>query len=141
MLNVDYSFLVTVLYVIILYLFLDQFFFGPIKQVLSKRRELIEGRLEDSRRRVDLVEQKTAEYEDALRIARTKAYGQQELQRELALAEKSELVGKAKSEAEKVVAEGHARIAQQAETARKQVELEVDALAMKLTTAILRTDS
>src|SRR5688572_29592342 len=102
MLNVDLSMLVTVLYVIILYVFLSRFFFGPLTEILRKRRELIEGRLEDSRKRLEIVEQKTSEYEQKLRTAKSEVYHQQETQRELALTEKADLVAKAKIEAGKV---------------------------------------
>ncbi len=138
MLNVDYSMLVTVLYVVILYVFLSRFFFGPLVGILHKRRELIEGRLEESRKRLEIVEKRAAEYEQSIRAARTDAYRQQEAQRERALAEKSELVAKAKNEAEKAVRDGRARLIEEAEAARKRIAVEVDVLAKKLTTAILR---
>lgn len=138
MLNVDLSMLVTVLYVVILYLFLSRFFFGPITEILNKRRALIEGRLEESRKRLEIVEKRTAEYEQAMRAARSEAYHQQEVQRDKALAEKADLVAKAKSEAEAAVQEGRARLTAEAEAARKKIASEVDALAKTLTTAILR---
>jgi len=138
MLNVDLSLLVTVLYVIVLYLFLTRFFFGPIVQILNKRRALIEGRLEESRKRIEVVEKRTAEYETAIRDARTEAYRHQEVARDKALNEKAELVAKAKREAETAVQEGRAHLAAEAEAARKKIAGEVDALAQKLTTAILR---
>ena len=138
MINVDFSFVVTVLYVGILYIFLSRCFFGPVTRILRTRRELIEGRLESSRKRLELVEQKTAEYERALQTARTEAYRQQEMQRERALADKTDLVAKAKSEADKSVEEGRLRIAAQAEAARKKIETEIDTLAKNLTNAILR---
>src|SRR5215471_5683138 len=99
MLNVDYSMLVTVLYVIILYLFLKRFFFGPLGDILNRRRELIEGRLEESRKRLETVEKRTSEYEQSMRTARGEAYKQQEIQREQALSEKAQLVARAKAEA------------------------------------------
>jgi F-type H+-transporting ATPase subunit b len=138
MLNVDYSMLVTVLYVIILYLFLSRFFFRPVTEILNKRRGLIEGRLEESRKRLEIVEKRTAEYELAMRTARTEAYEQQEIQRDKALTEKAELVAKAKAEAEAAVQEGRARLRAEAEAARQKLAGEVDSLAKKLTTAILR---
>jgi len=138
MLNVDLSMLVTVLYVIILYVFLSRFFFNPIVGILHKRRELIEGRLDESRKRLEIVEQRTSEYEQAMRTARSEAYRLQELERERALTEKSDLVVKAKMEAERAVQEGRARLAAEAEAARKKMAAEVDTLATKLTTAILR---
>jgi F-type H+-transporting ATPase subunit b len=130
--------LVTVVYVIILYLFLSRFFFNPLSEILRKRKALIEGRLEESRKRLEMVEQKTSEYEQALRNARSEAYHQQEVQRERALSERAELIAKAKSEAEKAIEEGRASLTAQAEAARKRIEGEVDTLAKQLTTAILR---
>ena len=138
MLDVDLSMLVTVVYVIILYLFLSCFFFNPLSEILRKRKALIEGRLEESRKRLEIVEQKTSEYEQALRNAKSEAYHQQEVQRERALAERAELVAKAKSEAEKAIEAGRASLTAQAEAARKKIEGEVDTLAKQLTTAILR---
>ena len=138
MLNVDLSMLVTVLYVIILYLFLSRFFFGPVARILNTRRELIEGRFEESRKRLEIVEKRTSEYENAIRTARTEAYRQQETRRDTALSEKADLVAKARKEAEAAVQEGRAQLLAEAETARKNIAAEVDSLAKKLTTAILR---
>lgn len=138
MLNVDYSMLVTVLYVIVLYLFLSRFFFGPVSEVLNKRRALIEGRLEESRKRLEIVEKRTTEYETSIRTARAEAYRQQEIQRDKALTEKAELVAKAKREAEAAVQEGRARLTAEAASARAKISGDVDTLAKKLTTAILR---
>jgi F-type H+-transporting ATPase subunit b len=138
MLNVDLSMLVTVLYVIILYLFLSRFFFGPIAEILHKRRDLIEGRLEESRKRLEIVEQRTSEYEQTIRTARSEAYRHQEMQREYTLTEKAGLVARAKTEAEKAIQEGRARLAAEAEAARQKMASEVDTLAKQLTTAILR---
>ena len=138
MLNIDLSMLVTVLYVIILYVFLSRFFFNPMVGILHKRRELIEGRLEESRKRLEIVEQRTSEYEQGMRNARSEAYRLQELERERALTDKSDLVLKAKMEAERAVQEGRARLAAEADAARKKMAGDVDTLAKKLTTAILR---
>ncbi len=48
------------------------------------------------------------------------------------------MVAKAKKETESAVQEGRARLAAQAEDARKKIAAEVDTLAKNLTTAILR---
>src|SRR5215467_11339511 len=121
MLNVDLSMLVTVLYVILLYLFLSRFFFGPVTQILNKRRQLIEGRLEESRKRIEVVEKRTEEYEQAMRTARAEAYAQQEIERDKTLSEKAELVSKAKREAEAAVQEGRTRLVAEAEAARNKI--------------------
>ena len=134
----DATTLITVLYVIVLYIFLSRLFFGPIHHILEKRHELIEGRLEDARKRLELVEARTSEYEQALRAARTEAYRRQEVERETTLARKAELVSEAKKQADKTVQEGKAGLVAQREAILKKLETEVDTLAKKLTTSILR---
>src|SRR4051794_25670884 len=138
MLNVDLSMLVTVLYVIILYLFLSRFFFGPVAQILNKRRQLIEGRLEESRKRIEIVEKRTEEYEQAMRAARADAYRQQEIERDKALSEKAELVAKAKREGEAAVQKGSAGLLAKADAAGKKIPVDLDLPPKNLTTAILR---
>ena len=134
----DATTLITVLYVIILYICLSRLFFGPIHHILQKRHELIEGRLEEARKRLELVEVRTSEYENALRIARTEAYRRQEGEREAALARKAEVVSEAKKQADKTVEAGKTGLVAQREAILKKLESEVDTLANKLTTSILR---
>ena len=138
MINVDLSFLVTVLYVIILYIFLSRFFFGPLNQVLKTRHGLIEGRLEEARKQMEQVEFRTSEYEQALRTARNEAYLQQEKERESALLRKAELLAEAKKQADETVAAGRAQLSAQGEEIRRKLEAEVDTLATKLTVSILK---
>jgi F-type H+-transporting ATPase subunit b len=138
MINLNFSLLVAIVYVLVLYAFMNRFFFKPILHILHERRRLIQGRLEESEKRMAQVEQKAAEYEHALRDARTEAYRQQEQQRERVLAEKAEIIAKAKSEADASIKEGRARLAAEAEAARKRLEADVDAMAKRLTDTVLR---
>jgi F-type H+-transporting ATPase subunit b len=138
MINLDFSLVVTILYLIILYAFMSRFFFGPVLRVLDERRQLIEGRLENAHQRMAQAEQKAAEYESALKAARTEVYRGQETHREKALSERAGIVMEAKASAEKAVQEGRSRIAAEAAAARKHLEGEVDNLAGRLTTSILR---
>ena len=134
----DATTLITVLYVIILYIFLSRLFFGPIHRILEQRHELIEGRLDDARKRLVLVEARTSEYEQALRTARTEAYRRQEAERETALARKAKLVSEAKKQADRTVEEGRVGLVAQRETILMKLDAEVDTLAKQLTTSILR---
>ena len=138
MINLDFSVLVTIVYILILYAFMNHFFFKPIMDVIHKRRELIEGRQELAQQRIAQVDQKANEYEQALKAARSEAYRTQEMLREKTLAERADLVGKAKSEAEKTVHDARTRLAAQAATAEKQLEGQVEVLARDLSTSLLR---
>src|SRR5262245_34044087 len=110
MINLDFSVAVTIFYVIVLYVFMNNVFFKPVMQILKRRRELTQGRLQDAQKRLEQVEAKTAEYEQALKNARTETYRRQEMERERALTERAELVARAKSEADKAVQEGRLQL-------------------------------
>jgi F-type H+-transporting ATPase subunit b len=138
MINLDFSILVTILYVAILYLFMKKMFFQPIMNVLHTRKTLTAGRLEEAQKAMQQVENKVAGYEQTLKKARGEIYREQELRREAAVAQKAELVAKARKEAEALVHEGRTRLTTQAQVAKKNLESEVDILARKLTATILK---
>jgi F-type H+-transporting ATPase subunit b len=138
MINLNFSLVVAIVYVLILYAFMNRFFFQPILKILHERRALIQGRLEEARQRMNEVEEKASEYEQALQNARSEAYRQQEQQRERVLAEKADLIGKAKAEADQAVRDGRARLASEAEAARNRLQADVDSMARRLSATILR---
>jgi F-type H+-transporting ATPase subunit b len=107
---------------------------------MHQRRELIDGRLDQAHQRMAQAEQKAAEYENALKNARSEVYKIQETNRERALGEKADLVTQAKAEADKAVQEGRQRIAAEASSARQNLLGEVDNLARNLKTSILRNE-
>lgn len=138
MINLDFSLVVTIVYVLLLYLFLRRLFFKPINQVLSDRRRLIEGSLGEANRRIEEVEQKTVEYESTVRNTRAEAYRQQEIIRARALDEKMKLLVAARRDAEKAVQEARTRLKAQSEEARRRLEGDIDALAQRLAARVLR---
>jgi len=139
MININFSLVaIAFIYVLILYAFMNHFFFKPITQILHKRRSLIQGRIEEAQQRMTEVEQKAAEYEQVLRQARNEAYRHQEQQRERVLAERADLLVKAKAEADAVVKEGRARLTAEAEAAKSRLGGEVETMARQLTASVLR---
>ena len=139
MINLDpFSILITVLYVSILYLFMGRFFFSPILRILHDRRALIAGRLEEAQQRMIRVDEKAAEYEQAIRAARAEGYRRQEASRESALASRAALIVSAKTDAEKVVTVAREKLEKQAEAARTMLASEADKLADQLTATLLK---
>jgi F-type H+-transporting ATPase subunit b len=136
--KLDYTTVVTVLYIIIVYAFMSRFFFKPIVRVLHERRELIEGRMAGAQQAVLNADRKTAEYEQVLKNARADTFRRQEMQREKAISERSELLSRAKHEAENNVRDAKARLQAEADIAGKKLDAEVDVLARQLTAAILQ---
>jgi F-type H+-transporting ATPase subunit b len=141
MIKLDYSLLVTIFYVVVLYAFMSRFFFGPITRILHERRQLIEGRLQSSQQSVTDADKKASEYDTALKTARAETFKRQESQREKALAERTELLAHAKVEADRTVQDARVRLLSEAETARMKLNTEVTGLARELTSALLQDRS
>ncbi len=138
MISLDFSILVTILYVAILYVFLSRFFFGPLNKILVARWASIQGRLEESERRIQDIESKTAEYESALREARSEAYQHQESIRDAALEEKAELLADARRETETMIEEARKTLGAETANAKQRLEGEIDALAARLSETLLQ---
>ena len=138
MIKLDYTLFVTIFYVVVLYAFMTHFFFKPIVRVLHERRRLIEGRIQSAEQSVAEADKKASEYENALKAARSETFRRQETQREQALAEKTELLSRTKTETEKTVQQARVRLLSDAEAASKKLEAEVDSLARQLTTSLLQ---
>lgn len=136
--KLDYSTVVTIIYIVIVYMFMSRFFFRPITRVLHERRELIEGRMTAAHQAVSDADRKTGEYEQAIKSARGETFRRQEIQREKAISERAELVNRAKQNADTSVREAKVRLLAEAEAARTSLDTEVDSLAKQLTAAILQ---
>jgi F-type H+-transporting ATPase subunit b len=141
MIKLDYTLFVTIFYVVVLYAFMTHFFFKPIVRVLHERRRLIEGRIQSAQQSVVDADRKAGEYENALKAARAETFRRQESQREQALAEKTELLSRTKTETDKTVQEARVRLLSEADAASKNLETQVDGLARELTTALLQDRS
>ena len=141
MIKLDYTLFVTIFYVVVLYVFMTHFFFKPIVRVLHERRRLIEGRIQAAQQSVAEADSKTGEYENALKAARAETFRHQESQREQVLAERTELLGRTKTETDKTVQEARVRLMSEAEAATKTLDAQVDGMARELTTALLQDRS
>jgi F-type H+-transporting ATPase subunit b len=141
MIKLDYTLFVTIFYVVVLYVFMTHFFFKPIVRVLHERRRLIEGRIQAAQLSVAEADRKAGEYENALKAARAETFRRQESQREQVLAERTELLGRTKTETDKTVQEARGRLMSEAEAATKTLDTQVDSMARDLTTALLQDRS
>ena len=141
MIKLDYTVFVTILYVVILYVFMSKFLFKPVLYVLHERRRLIEGRLDAAQQSVADADRKSLEYENALKAARAETFRAQEKQREKALADRAELLSRTKLETDKTVQEARTRLQAEAEAASTKLNTQVDTLAKELTSVLLQDRS
>src|SRR5436190_21266486 len=89
----------------ILYLYISRLFYRPLQQTLRKRQEETEGLRKSAASAVTAAEQKTAQYQEALRKTRTQMYAVQEDERQRALDRRAEIVHQAHDQAKKLVAQ------------------------------------
>ncbi len=141
MIKLDYTLVVTIFYVVVLYAFMSRLFFKPIARVLKERRELTEGRLQAAQLSVAEADRKAQEYEQQLKAARAESFKRQEALRDKALAERTELLNKAKTDSDKTIQETRTRLLSEAESAARKLDAEVAGLATELTTVLLQGKS
>jgi F-type H+-transporting ATPase subunit b len=141
MIKLDYTLVVTIFYIVVLYAFMSRLFFKPIARILKERRQLIEGRLQAAQLSVAEADRKAQEYEQELKAARTETFRLQEAQRDKELTERTELLNRSKADSDRTVQETRTSLLSEAESAAKTLDAEVAGLAGKLTTVLLQEKS
>ena len=127
----------TLVLVTLLYFFLKYAFFGPLERVLKARFEATEGARRRAAETLALAEEKTREYENAMREARAQVYQQQEeLHRKLEEQCKNEVMV-ARAHAEEMVRAAKADLAAQAAQVRKDLEQQSEVLAAQIADAVI----
>ena len=128
----------TVVLLLVLYLYAKYMFFKPMEKVLRQRYEATEGSRKMAEEALEHARARTAEYEVALRAARTEVYQSHEvLHRQLQESETAQLTA-ARQAADAAVQEARAQLALDVEQAKAALGRESDALAARITESILR---
>ena len=121
----------------ILFLYTSRVFLKPLQETLRKRRESTEGLRQAAEARLDLAEQKTAEYQEALRASSAELYRQQEQERQKALEQRAEILRQARQRAGEQITHARQEIRQDTEIAKKQLAQESERMGQWITQAIL----
>jgi F-type H+-transporting ATPase subunit b len=128
----------TVILLLVLYLYAKYMFFKPMEKVLRQRYEATEGSRKMAEEALERAAARTAEYEAALRAARSEVYQSQEvLHRQLQESETAQLTV-ARQAAAAAVEEARAQLARDVKQATAALGRESDALADRITESILR---
>lgn len=127
----------TIIILVILHQFLKAVLFGPIEKMLKQRGELTHGARRAADQSLKNAERKTAEYEIKLRDARAVVYKEQEETRKQWLADQTEQLARAKSDAGVRVDAAKKEIASEAAAARVSLEQTSSTLADQIATAVL----
>jgi F-type H+-transporting ATPase subunit b len=128
----------TFLLVIALDFYLKYMFFKPLEKVLQQRYDATEGARKLAAEALELVAAKTAQYEAALRAARSEVYqAQEQAHRQLAEHQAGELLA-TRQRTEQIVRDAQRQLAEDAEVLKRELAAGSDALANQIADSILR---
>jgi F-type H+-transporting ATPase subunit b len=127
----------TVIFVFLLLVILERWFFRPLTAVLKQRQEATVGALERARQQAAQAEAKAREYEATFQAARQELYRRREADRREALGERDSALKKAREEAEALLQRARADLASQVETAKLELRQASGSLAQGIAEAIL----
>jgi F0F1-type ATP synthase membrane subunit b/b' len=128
----------TFLLVVVLTFYLKYMFFKPLEKVLQQRYDATEGARKRAAEALELAAAKTAQYEAALRAARSEVYqAQEQAHRELAERQAAELLT-VRQRTEELVRQAQRQLAEDAEILKRELAAGSDALANQIADSILR---
>jgi F0F1-type ATP synthase membrane subunit b/b' len=123
--------------IVILAVFVKFLYLAPLEKVLAERFRLTEGARKAAEDSLKNADTKIAEYRDALDRARTEIYQEQAGFLQSLHAEQSELARAARIQSDAHVAAVKLSIAEEADAARRSLDLQSEALAADIADAIL----
>jgi len=118
----------TIVFFIILTVYLKYVFFKPLAKILEQRREATEGVRELAQRAFEAADRKNSEFEHALQIARSELHQEHEALRRQWSDEQAEIIAKARAEADQKIQIARQQIALEVERAEAELEARVDRL-------------
>jgi F-type H+-transporting ATPase subunit b len=128
----------TFLLVIGLHFYLKYMFFKPLEKVLRARYEATEGAQKRAAESLQKAAERTAEYEAALRAARTEVYQAQEHLHQRLQQEHAAQLQAAREQADAAVREAKEQLAGEVHEAKSGLAAQSDALAGQIADAILK---
>jgi F-type H+-transporting ATPase subunit b len=131
----------TVIFFIIIWILYRAIVHNALAKALTERRSKTVGAMEKARADIAVAEQRTNEYEQKVREARTAVYKAQEGRRQQILERKTMALAEARAAAEARITAARAEIQKESEAAKARVQAESSNLAAEIIRAILRTGS
>jgi F-type H+-transporting ATPase subunit b len=128
----------TFLLVVLLHFYLKFIFFKPLQKVLRLRYEATEGARKLAESSLAKAAERAAEYEAALRAARSESYKELEQMRRQLQDERAAGVRESRTRAEASVAAAKATLAAEVTGLKKTLESDSDALADRIANKVLR---
>jgi F-type H+-transporting ATPase subunit b len=126
-----------VLIILVMVYVLNATLFRPINRILEARDKRTRGRLTEAQEILSNVSEKLAEYERALRAARTEAYALSERERAAAMQERQKAIDEMRAQLAASTAAEEEAIKSQAAAARVTLEADARRIAVEIGSRVL----
>ena len=133
----DLSVLWVIFFVLLLTIVLDRLLFKPVLRVMGERERAIRSARELAERSAHEARRASAEFEKKTAEARGELYRQMDDMRRAAMNERAEIMSRTRAEAESEITAASAKLAAEADEARRRLGAEADALGAAVAERIL----
>ena len=137
MIELNLTLIIQLVIVLSLMAILTQILFKPFLKVLQERRNRIEGAEKKAKDLQQQAEQLIERYREAIASGQAQGAGIRDEIRRTSLAEETEILQKAMDQANRLIQEVKARIAEEARAARADLRLQAQNLSREITEKIL----
>ncbi len=137
MIKIDWTILIQFANFFVLMAILNFLLFRPLRDVLNRRRETIDGSYANAKSLEVEVDEKVARYQKQLQEAKLKANGEKAEIRKAAAAEEAGILGKAHQRASESLQAIKDKVAVEAEGAGKALQKETKVLASQIASKVL----
>jgi F-type H+-transporting ATPase subunit b len=127
----------TIILLLIVHLYLKRMFFGPMRDVLAKRREATEGARKSAEALLAKTSEKAAAIEVSLRKAREEIYQEQEEARRRWISEQNARLEEARRSSRDLIHQAKQQLDAEAVAAKRNLTASTAALADQIATSLL----
>ena len=131
MIKIDINLVFTIINLLVLYLLMKKFLFGPIINVMDQRKAMIDQQFAEAKERQDNAKALQEQYEGALKSAKEESYQIMEQARKEAKAQADHTVEETTAKVDAMLAKAQEDIRMERENAMRQMKGDVAELAMK----------
>ena len=141
MIKIDINLVFTIINLLVLYLLMKKFLFGPIIKVMDVRKAMIDQQFAGAKEQEDQAKALKEQYEGALKSAREESFQIMEQARKAAKAQADKTVEDTQAKVSAMLAKAQEDINTERENAMRQMKDDVASLAMEAAGKIIGKNS
>ena len=141
MIKIDINLVFTIINLLVLYVLMKRFLFGPIIKVMDERKAMIDQQFAGAKEMEDNARELQSKYEDALKSAKEESYQIMEQARKEAKIQSERTVEDTAARVDAMLAKAQEDINTERENAMRQMKDDVASLAMEAAGKIIGKNS